>query len=103
MNSEFGILKPKFHRRKTVVASWEPKPKGVKPKVFSEHKPLNFQHKVQKKKSKTSSTNPKGPIKIWVPKYEIVNVADIPKSNGKAKIMVPRQGLLVYNFYVYQK
>ena len=62
---------------KTVVASWEPKPKGVKPKVLSEQKPLNFQHKVQKKKSKTSSTNPKGPIKIWVPKSEIVNFAYI--------------------------
>ena len=45
-------------------------------------------------KSKTSSTNLKGPIKLWVPKYEIVNTADMPKSKGKAKIMVPRQRLL---------
>jgi len=64
MNSESGILKPKFQRRKTVVYSWEPKPKGIKSKVLSEHKPPNFQHKVQKKKSKTFSTNLKGPIKI---------------------------------------
>jgi len=36
MNSKSGILKPKFQRRKTVVASWEPKPKDIKPKVLSE-------------------------------------------------------------------
>ena len=87
-------LKPKLQRKKTVVASWEPKPKGVKPKVLSDQKQSSFQHKVQKKKSKTSSTNLKGPIKIWVPKSEIVNVADMPKSKGKTKIMVPRQRLL---------
>ena len=61
-NSESDALKPKFQRKKTVVASWEPKPKGIKPKVLSEHRLLNFKHRAQK--SKTSSTNPKGPIKI---------------------------------------
>jgi len=45
-------------------------------------------------KSKTSSTNLKGPIKQWVPKSEIVNTADMPKRKGKAKIMVLRQRLL---------
>ena len=94
LNSESGILKPKFQREKTVVASCESKLKGVKPKVLNDQKPSNFQHKAQGKKSKTSSTNLKGPIKIWVPKSEIVNVADMPKSKGKAKIMVPRQWLL---------
>jgi len=94
MNSESGILKPKFQRKKTVVASWESKPKGVKPKVLSDQKLSNFEHKAQKKESKTSSTNLKGPIKIRVPKSEIANVADMPKSKGKAKIMVPRQRLL---------
>ena len=94
MNSESGIFKPKFQKKKTVVASWEPKPKGIKPKVLSDQKLSNFQHKVQRMKSKTSSTNLKGPINIWVPKSEIVNVADMPKSKGKAKIMVPRQWLL---------
>ena len=94
MNSESGILKPKFQKNKTVVASWESKPKGVKPKVLMNQKLSNFQHNVQGKESKTSSTNLKGPIKIWVRKSEIVNVADMPKSKGKAKIMVPRQRLL---------
>ena len=35
----------------------------------------------------------KGPIKQWVPKSEIVNTTEMPKSKGKAKIMVPRQRL----------
>jgi len=90
LNSESGILKPKFQRNKTVVASWESKPKAVKPKVLSNQKLSNFQHKEQGRKSKTSSTNLKGPIKIRVPKFEIINVADMPKSKGKAKIMIPR-------------
>jgi len=94
MNSEYGILKSKFQKKKTVVASWKPKPKGVKPEVLSVQKPSNIQHKVQKKESKTSITNPKGPIKIWVPKSKIVSVADMPKSKGKTKIMLPRQRLL---------
>ena len=94
MNSESSILKSKFQKKKTIVASWEPKPKGIKPKVLSEHESLDFQHKAQKKKSQNLSTNPKGPIKIWLPKYEIANVADISKSKGKVKIMVPRQRLL---------
>ena len=54
----------------------------------------NLQHKVQEVKSKTSSTNLKGPIKQWVPKSEIVNATYMSKSKGKAKIMVPRQRLL---------
>jgi len=94
LKSESGILKSKFQKNKTVVASRESKAKGAKPKVLSDNKLSNLQHKVQGKKSKTSSTNLKGPIKIWVPKFEIVNVADMPKSKGKAKIMVPRQRLL---------
>jgi len=94
MNAEPGILKSKIQKKKTVVAYWEPKPKGIKPKVLGEQKSLDFEHKAQKKKSQTLSTNPKGPIKIWVPKSEIVNVADMSKSKGKAKIMVPRLWLL---------
>jgi len=50
--------------------------------------------KVQEVKSKTSSTNLEGPIRQWVPKSEIVNTADMPKSKSKEKIMVPRQRLL---------
>ena len=70
MNSESGILNPNFQRKKIVVASWKAKPKGVKPEVLSVQKPSNIQHKVQKKESKTSSTNPKGPIKICLREEE---------------------------------
>jgi hypothetical protein len=71
-----------------------PKPKVVKPKVMVNQKLQNLQHKVQEVKSKTSSTNLKGPIKQCVPKSENVNTADMSKSKGKTKIMVPRQRLL---------
>jgi len=64
LNSESGILKPKFQKKKTVVASRESKPKCLKPKVLNDQKLSNFQHKVQGKKTKTSSTNLKGPINI---------------------------------------
>ena len=61
---------------------------------MNEHKPLNLKHKAQKKKSKTFSTNPKGPIKIWVPKFEILDAADMPKSKGRSQVMVPGKWLL---------
>jgi len=50
--------------------------------------------KVHEIVSKTSNTNPKGPIKQWLPKSEIVNAADMFKSKTKAKVMVPGQWLL---------
>jgi hypothetical protein len=68
MNSESGILNLSSRGGKQLLLLGYQKPKGVKPKVLSEQKPLNFQHEVQKKKSKISSTNPKEPIRIWVPK-----------------------------------
>jgi len=87
-------LKSKFQKNKTVIASWELKAKRVKPKVLVNQKQSSLQHNVQEVKSKTSSTNLKGPIKQWVPKSELVNTEDMLKSKGKAKIMVPRQRLL---------
>ena len=89
---ESAILKSKFQKNKTVVASCESK--CAKPKVLVNQKLSNSQYKVQEVKSKTSDTNLKGPIKQRVPKSEIVNTANMSKSKGKAKIMVPRQRLL---------
>jgi hypothetical protein len=63
-DSDSDVLKPKLQRKKTIVGVWDSKPKGAKSKVLNEHKTPNFKHKAQKKKSKTFSTNPKGPIKI---------------------------------------
>jgi len=94
MKPESEVLKSKCQKNKTVIASCELKPEGVKPKVLVNQKQSGLQHKVQEVKSKTSSTNPKGPIKQWVPKSKLVNTADMPRSKGKAKIMVPRQQLL---------
>ena len=94
LKPESGILKSKSQKNKIVDASCESKPKGSKPKVLVNQKLSNSHHKVQEVKSKTSSINLKGPIKQWVPKSEIVNTADMSKSKGKAKIMVPRQRLL---------
>jgi len=94
LKPEYGILKSKSQKNKTVVASCESKPKGAEPKVLVNQKILDSHHKVQEVKSKTSSTNLKWPIKQWVPKSENVNTAYMPKSKGKAKIIVPRQWLL---------
>jgi len=63
LKPESGVLKSKCQKNKTVIASWKLKPKGVKPKVLVNQKQSSLQHKVQEVKSKTSSTNLKGPIK----------------------------------------
>jgi hypothetical protein len=90
MNSASGIVKPKLQKKKIVVASWEPIPKGVKPKGLSHQKQSDLLLKEHQKQSKSFRTNPQGPKKIWVPKSELVNNAGVPKSKGKAKVMVPR-------------
>jgi len=46
LKPESGILKSKFQKNKTVVASWESEPKGVIPKVLVNQKQSNLQHKV---------------------------------------------------------
>jgi len=89
LKTESGILKSKVQKNKTIVAFWELKSKGVKPKMLVNQKQSRLQHKVQEVKSKTFSTNPKGPIKQWVPKSKIVNAADMPKGKRKAQVMVP--------------
>jgi len=82
-------LKSKAQKNKTIVASWKPKPNGVKHEVSVNQKHSNLKHKVQEVKSKSSSTNPKGPTKQWVPKSKIVNAVDMPKGKRKAQVMVP--------------
>jgi len=94
LKPESGILESMSQKNKTVVVSGESELKGIKPKVLINHKLSKPHLKVQEVKSKTSSTNPKGPIKQWVPKSEIVNTVEMLKSKGKAKIMVSGQWLL---------
>jgi len=88
LKTESSILKSRDQKNKTVVASWKPKPKRVTPEVLVNEKQSSSNHKVQEVKSKPSSTNPKGPIKQWVPKSKIVNAADMPKGKRKAQVMV---------------
>jgi len=94
LKPESDVLKSKVQKNKTVAASEESKLKGDKPKVIINQKLPKPHLKVHEVKHKTSSTNPKGPIKQWVRKSEIVNVADMSKSKAKAKIMVSGQRLL---------
>jgi len=63
LKPECSVLKSKFQKNKSVTASRESKPKGVKPKVTVNQKLPKPHLKVQEVKCKTSSTNPKGPIK----------------------------------------
>jgi len=65
------------------VASCESEPKGAKPKVLINQKLSKSLHKVQQVKSKTSSTDQKGPIKQWVPKSEIVNTVEMLRAKEK--------------------
>jgi len=94
LKPESDVLKSKVQKNKIVAASEESKPKGDKPKVKVNQKLPKPHLKVHEVISKTSNTNPKGPIKQWVPKSEIVNAVDMPKSKAKAKIMVSGQRLL---------
>jgi len=88
LKPESDILKSKSQKNKTVMATGKSELKGVKPEVLINQKLSKPHPKVQEVKSKTSSTNLKGPIKQWVPKSEIANTAEMPKSKGKEKIMV---------------
>jgi hypothetical protein len=48
----------------------------------------------RQKKNRILKTNPKGPIRIWVPRSEIVYVSELQSRKGKAAVMVPGQWLL---------
>jgi len=63
LKPESDVLKFKVQKNKTVAASEESKPKGVKPNLMVNEKLPKPHLKVQEVKSKTSNTNPKGPIK----------------------------------------
>jgi len=92
LKPENGVLKSKFQKNKTATAFGESKPKGVKPKVMVNQKLPKPHLKAQEVKSKNSSTNPKGPIKQLVPKSEIVNTADMPKSKNHGIWTLVSQG-----------
>ena len=64
------------------------RPKDHTPKVLNKAEFCGFNHNGLRKK-KPARTNPKGPIKIWVPKNEILYVAGVSKRKDKTTFMVP--------------
>jgi len=91
--TESESQKPKFQRQKAVHAKSQSKTKGSEPVVWKKTKQNNFRQKTQRK-FKTPWTNPRGPIKIWVPKTDIVDVTGVSKRKRKAEVLVPGQWLL---------
>src|SRR4030066_401026 len=69
------------------------RPKDSVPKDLNKAKLGGFNHNGLRKK-KSSRTNQQGPIKIWVPKTEIVSVEGVYTRKDKATFMVPGQWLL---------
>jgi len=90
--TESEIQKPGFQRKKAISAKSQSKTKSSEPKVWKKTKQDNFRQRTQRK-FKTPWTNPRGPIKIWVPKTDIVDVASVSKRKRKAEVLVPGQWL----------
>ena len=93
MRSESKILKTNVEKSSIPKIKMISRPKEFKPRILNESKSYEFRHKTQSK-LKPFRINPKGPIKIWVPKFETINVAYMSKRKGKAEIIVPEQWLL---------
>ena len=91
--TESDIQKPRFQRKESVFVELHSKTKGCEPEVWKKTKQDNFRRRTQRK-FKTPRINPIGPIKIWVPKSDIVDVAGVSKRKRKAKVLVPGQWLL---------
>jgi hypothetical protein len=81
IRSESRFLKDQVLKSLVSKTKMISRPKDFKPGALNEYKSFNFRHKTQKK-PKPFRTNPKGPIKIWAPKPEIVYVAYMLKRNG---------------------
>jgi len=90
--TESDIQKPRFQRKESVFVELQSKTKGCEPEVWKKTKQDNFRRRTQRK-FKTPRINPIGPIKIWVPKSDIVDVAGVSKRKRKAKVLVPGQWL----------
>ncbi|KAK2450263.1 hypothetical protein QL285_009391 [Trifolium repens] len=92
------ISKPQINvKTKTTLVYSKAKSKSyTKPKSFS--KGLNnfraSDRPYKQKQPKALRTNPRGPIKIWVPKSEIVFVSDLHSKKARAAFLVPGQWVL---------
>ena len=85
--------KPRFQKKKAVCTKSKSMTKGSEPKVWKKTKQDNVRQRTQKK-FKNPWTNPRGPTKIWIPKTDIVDVADVSKRKRKAEVLVLGQRLL---------
>lgn len=66
--------------------------KTFKPRASFDPKPYYMKVMVQNKK-KHFRSKPKGPIRLWVPKYETVFALDMLQGRSKEAFLVPRQWL----------
>ena len=92
--TESETQKPRFQRKEAICVNSHSKTKGSEPKVWKKKEQDNFRQKTQMR-LRTPRTNPKGPMKIWVPKTEIVDIAGMSKRKRKAEVLVSGQWLLV--------
>ena len=93
INSDVKSLNAGTRSSSTPKTKLKLKPKDHIPKVLNKAELGGFNHNSLKKK-RPARTNPRGPIKIWVPKNEIVYVAGVSKRKDKATFLVPGQWLL---------
>ena len=91
--TESETKKPRFQKKEAVFTKSHSKTKGSKPKVWKKTEQENFRQKTQMRLI-TSRTNQRGPMRIWVPKTEIVDAAGMSKRKRKAEVLVSGQWLL---------
>ncbi|KAK2456470.1 gag-protease polyprotein [Trifolium repens] len=94
---------PKTHKPQANVKSKEalthsrakpqsyPKPKTFLTRVDNSRSSEKF---FKQRPPRHVKTNTKGPIKVWVPKSEIIFASDLRTKEAKAAMLVPRQWLL---------
>ena len=96
--SEPKVSKPQTNVKinKTLVYSKAKHKSYTKPKSFSKcfNNSRAPDRPYKQKQSKVMRTNSKGPIKVWVPKSEIVLAADLHSKKARAAFLVPGQWLL---------
>ncbi|WJX52128.1 hypothetical protein P8452_38270 [Trifolium repens] len=96
--SEPKVSKPQTNVKinKTLVYSKAKHKSYTKPKSFSKcfNNSRAPDRPYKQKQSKVMRTNSKGPIKVWVPKSEIVFAADLHSKKARAAFLVPGQWLL---------
>lgn len=95
-NSDFKVIESKVRRGSEAKVKTYPRQNVYKQKVWNESK-LHYNAKAQSKR-KACKINLKGPIRLWVPKNEILFAKDMLKRKGQVTTLVSGQCLLTtYN------